>query len=98
MRSVEKYAGAFTTRIQILVNDFAQRAYNASRIHTMGKQRPRWLENDTTMVQVPSQEEFFGHDERKCLPSFDSLTIESQPFYGSHNVRTALSFEQSEFL
>jgi hypothetical protein len=84
MRSVEKYAGAFTNRIQILVNAFAQRAYNATRVHAMGKQRPIWLNNDTTMVQVLSQEEFFGHDERKCLPSFDSLTIENQ-LYNTHS-------------
>lgn len=73
MRSVEKYAGSFTNRIQILVNAFQNQGSN-----TMGKQRPQWLKPDLEKVQVLSQEEFFGPKEQKCLPTFDSLTIENQ--------------------
>lgn len=78
MRSVEKYAGAFTNRIQILVNAFQNVREDESQPVTYGKQRPHWLRNDVEKVQVLSQEEFFGPDERKCLPTFDSLTIENQ--------------------
>ena len=78
MRSVEKYAGSFTNRIQILVNAFPNTRDNESEPITYGKQRPHWLRDDIKKVQVLSQEEFFGPDERKCLPTFDSLTIENQ--------------------
>ncbi|KAJ4290540.1 hypothetical protein N0V90_010757 [Kalmusia sp. IMI 367209] len=77
IRSVEKYAGSFTNRIQILVNAFRTRSQKG-RPHVMSKQRPVWLKDGLDKVQVLSQEEFFGEDERKCLPSFDSLTIENQ--------------------
>jgi hypothetical protein len=80
MRSVEKYAGTFVNRIQVLVNAFEERTHNASWVNKMQKQQPQWLRNDTRQVQVLSQEEFFGPDEKKCLPSFDSLTIENQVY------------------
>ncbi|KAF2179426.1 hypothetical protein K469DRAFT_716424 [Zopfia rhizophila CBS 207.26] len=78
MRSVEKYAGHFANRIQILVNAFQNYREDSSSPITYGKQRPYWLRDDLEKVQVLSQEEFFGPDERKCLPTFDSLTIENQ--------------------
>jgi hypothetical protein len=78
MRSVEKYAGHFANRIQILVNAFKNPQTDVSSPITYGKQRPHWLRSDMEKVQVLSQEEFFGPEERKCLPSFDSLTIENQ--------------------
>ena len=78
MRSVEKYAGHFTNRIQILVNAFKNTKDDESSPTTYGKQRPNWLKDGLQKVQVLSQEEFFGPDERKCLPTFDSLTIENQ--------------------
>jgi hypothetical protein len=78
LRSVEKYAGAFTNSVQILVNAYEKRSHNGSQVQRMGKQRPHWLKDDINQVQVLSQEEFFGPEERKCLPSFDSLTIENQ--------------------
>jgi hypothetical protein len=77
MRSVEKYAGSFTNRIQILVNSF-QKASDGDGAGKTDKQRPLWLKPDLKKVQVLSQEEFFGPDEKKCLPTFDSLTIENQ--------------------
>ncbi|EMD67430.1 hypothetical protein GGP41_007328 [Bipolaris sorokiniana] len=78
MRSVEKYAGHFTNRIQILVNAFKNAKTDDSSPTTYGKQWPHWLRSGIEKVQVLSQEEFFGSEERKCLPSFDSLTIENQ--------------------
>jgi hypothetical protein len=78
MRSVEEYAGAFTNRIQILVNAFEEYDDNGTQVQKMGKQQPCWLKRDAKHIQVLSQEEFFGPEERKCLPSFDSLTIENQ--------------------
>lgn len=76
MRSVEKYAGSFTNRIQILVNSVQKPGKDG--VMTMTKQRPSWLRDDVEKVQIVAQEEFFGPDEKKCLPSFDSLTIENQ--------------------
>jgi len=78
LRSVGKYAHTFANRVQILVNAFEERSPNDNQVLRMGKQRPHWLVDDNQHVQVLSQEEFFGPDERKCLPSFDSLTIENQ--------------------
>lgn len=80
MRSVEKYAGTFVNRVQVLVNAFEERSQNGTHVFRMGKQRPDWLSDETRHipVEVLSQEQFFGPEERKCLPSFDSLTIENQ--------------------
>ncbi|KAF2867465.1 hypothetical protein BDV95DRAFT_502751 [Massariosphaeria phaeospora] len=78
VRSVEKYAGRFTNRIQILMNAFRTVSEEESAPHTYGKQHPNWLKGGLDKVQVLSQEEFFGPDEMKCLPTFDSLTIENQ--------------------
>jgi len=75
VRSVEKYASNFTNRIQFLVNAFQYQDRNGEVAY--GKQRPHWLKEDDK-VQVLSQEDFFGADERKCLPTFNSLTIENQ--------------------
>jgi hypothetical protein len=92
MRSVEKYAGHFTNRIQILVNAFKNFKTDESLPTTFGKQRPHWLRSDMEKVQVLSQEEFFGPEERKCLPSFDSLTIENQLYNTKSEVdRVSLS-------
>lgn len=78
MRSVERYASRFTNRIQILVNGFEQRSADDLDVVRMRKQRPNWLSKKASTVEVLSQEEVFGEEESKCLPSFDSLTIENQ--------------------
>ncbi|KAJ4356779.1 uncharacterized protein N0V89_004815 [Didymosphaeria variabile] len=90
IRSVERYAGYFTNRIQILVNAFQIYSEN-NQSGLMGKQRPRWLKEGSAKVQVVSQEEFFGPEERKCLPSFDSLTIENQ-LYNTKSETDRVSF------
>lgn len=96
MRSVEKYAGHFTNRIQILVNAFKNAKTDDSSPTTYGKQWPHWLRSDIEKVQVLSQEEFFGSEERKCLPSFDSLTIENQLYNTKSEVdRVSLEYPPS---
>jgi hypothetical protein len=97
MRSVEKYAGHFTNRIQILVNAFKNSKSDDSSPTTYGKQRPHWLRTDMEKVQVLSQEEFFGPEERKCLPSFDSLTIENQ-LYNTKSETDRVSLFTTVFL
>lgn len=77
MRSIERYAKSFMNRIQILVNTIELPLSNLTRVPLMEKQRPYWLK-DILKVQVLSQEDFFGTEAMKCLPSFDSLTIENQ--------------------
>lgn len=88
IRSVEKYAGSFRNKIQLLVNSVAnpleaQTATVEGPAEIVGKQRPMWLKNDeetNDVVQVLSQEEFFNEAEQGCLPTFNSLTIENQIF------------------
>lgn len=65
-------------RIQMLVNAFEQPSNEKTGGVKMGKQRPIWLKDESSIVEVLSQEQFFGPEERNCLPSFDSLTIENQ--------------------
>jgi hypothetical protein len=75
IRSVEKQASSFSNNIQILVN--AVEGLNGEML----KQRPNWLKPDSAIgdkLQVLSQEDFFGEEEAKCLPTFNSLTIENQ--------------------
>ena len=88
IRSVEKYAGTFRNKIQLLVNavgdpkDVAN-ATVENPASIIGKQRPMWLKNNThtrNVVQVLSQEDFFDETEQGCLPTFNSLTIENQIF------------------
>jgi hypothetical protein len=77
MRSVEKNAGHLVNRVQILVNAYQDNS-NTTQPVTYERQTPEWLEQDNNKVQLLSQEEFFGPDEQKCLPTFNSLTIENQ--------------------
>jgi len=86
IRSVEKYARSFRNKIQLLVNAVGEEGIadkvnldNPAAIHS--RQRPLWLKNDpetAEVVQVLSQEDFFVGREARCLPTFNSLTIENQ--------------------
>jgi len=88
IRSVEKYAGSFRNKIQLLVNAVANSAESLNAtVETpasiIGKQAPLWLKKDEAtkaVVQVLSQEDFFHQNEQGCLPTFNSLTIENQLF------------------
>lgn len=72
IRSIEKHAGQFRNKIQILVN--------AVRGTELGKQSPSWLKDSKDVVQVLSQEDLFDKEKAGCLPTFNSLTIENQLF------------------
>jgi hypothetical protein len=75
LRSIEKNAGQFRNKIQILVN-----SVNGTED---GKQIPWWLnaeQSTSEVVQILAQEEFFDREMRVCLPTFNSLTIENQIF------------------
>jgi hypothetical protein len=75
LRSIEKHAGQFRNKIQILVNSI-----NGTED---GKQIPWWLNAEPStheIVQVLAQEEFFDREKHVCLPTFNSLTIENQIF------------------
>ena len=88
IRSVEKYAGTFRNKIQLLVNAVADpkdapHATVENPASISGKQAPLWLKQDVAtrkVVEVLSQEDFFDKAEQGCLPTFNSLTIESQLF------------------
>ena len=77
LRSVDLYANGFINKIQILVNSVG---YNSSSTATI-PQRPTWLRDDDPTnddIQILSQEMFFHGQEKRCLPTFNSLSIESQ--------------------
>lgn len=79
VRSVEKYASSFANKIQIVVN--AVDETDDPDVAGYTRQRPLWLSEvaeTTGLIEVLSQEDFFGAEERTALPSFNSLTIESQ--------------------
>jgi hypothetical protein len=81
LRSIEKYAGNFRNKIQILVNSVTGTED--------GKQIPWWLNAEQSThdtVQVLAQEEFFDRDKHVCLPTFNSLTMENQIFNTPSNV------------
>ena len=81
VRSIEKHAGDFRNKIQILVNSL-----NGTED---GKQIPWWLNADqytSDTIEVLAQEEFFDEEKRVCLPTFNSLTIENQIFNTPSNV------------
>jgi len=79
VRSIGKYASSFANKIQIVVNAVDER--DDPDVAGYTKQRPSWLSEvaeTTGLIEVLSQEDFFGAEERTALPSFNSLTIESQ--------------------
>ena len=81
LRSIEKFAGNFRNKIQILVN-----SVNGTED---GKQIPWWLNAEQSthdIVQVLAQEEFFDREKHVCLPTFNSLTMENQIFNTPSNV------------
>lgn len=78
LRSLDQYAAGFVNKIQILVNSVASNRDGAVELRP---QRPAWLRDDKDVdehVQVLGQESFFREDEQQCLPTFNSLAIESQ--------------------
>ncbi|KAH6647864.1 hypothetical protein BKA67DRAFT_523271 [Truncatella angustata] len=81
LRSLNRYAKGFVNKIQILVNSVNDNAEYNRDGRGMRPQRPTWLKDDAAtneFVQVLGQEDFFGDEAKQCLPTFNSLTIESQ--------------------
>ena len=68
IRSVDRYASSFYHKVSVLVNT----VFDEEKLVT---QAPLWANEK---LEVLSQEEFFEGRARRCLPTFDSLTIESQ--------------------
>lgn len=78
LRSLDQYAAGFINKIQILVNSVA---FNGGGGVGLRPQRPSWLRDDDEAnkhVEVLGQESFFREEEQKCLPTFNSLAIESE--------------------
>lgn len=78
-RSLDLYARGFINKIQVLVNSVRGDTWTLEG--DKHPQRPSWLRsNDETegQVEVLPQEFFFGPKEQSCLPTFNSLSIESQ--------------------
>ncbi|KAJ4024673.1 hypothetical protein NW752_003228 [Fusarium irregulare] len=87
IRSVEKFAGDFRNKIQLLVN--AVDKTSDPEFGRFSKQRPLWLKDDDDtklVVETLSQEDFFNEEEHGALPSFNSLTIESQLYNTPSNI------------
>lgn len=88
MRAVEKYAGAFRNKIQILVNAVGEEGSAANATverpaRIRGEQKPLWLNDEphtNRVVEILGQQDFFDENEHGCLPAFNSLTIENQIF------------------
>ncbi|KAI2636271.1 hypothetical protein GGS26DRAFT_581180 [Hypomontagnella submonticulosa] len=79
-RSLDTYAKGFINKIQLLVNSVGNSSYQKDG-GDMRPQRPTWLKNDeetSQHVQILPHESFFSEQAKKCLPTFNSLTIESQ--------------------
>ena len=79
LRSLDQYAAGFVNKIQILVNSVTATGQDGAV--ELRPQRPTWLREDEETeenVQILSQESFFRQEEQKCLPTFNSLAIESE--------------------
>ncbi|KAH8666537.1 hypothetical protein BX600DRAFT_497336 [Xylariales sp. PMI_506] len=81
LRSLDAYARPFINKIQILVNSVMTASGHDSNVKIMAPQRPTWLKEDlptNNLIQVLPQESFFSDEVQHCLPTFNSLSIESQ--------------------
>ncbi|KAH8159723.1 hypothetical protein CIB48_g8514 [Xylaria polymorpha] len=100
LRSLNAYARKFINKIQLLVNSVEDIAA-ASDGADMLPQRPIWLRNnDQTngVVQVLGQESFFGENEKACLPTFNSLSIESQIYMTPSTTDQMIALSDDMFL
>lgn len=79
LRSLDKNAQGFINKIQLLVNS-VQDSTNINETNYR-PQRPLWLNDCASTndnVQILRQEDFFGASVGSCVPTFDSVSIESQ--------------------
>jgi hypothetical protein len=94
-RGIDAYARNFTNKIQILTNSVNENITN------LRPQRPRWLKDDVATqkhVEVLSQEDFFDSTAAACVPTFDSLSIESQIYNTKSSVDQMIALSDDMFL
>lgn len=98
-RSLDRYAKSFINKVQLLVNSVEnESAVEASRY---APQRPHWLKDDNETrrnVQVLRQEDFFAETAKQCLPSFDSVSIETQIHNTPSSVDQLVALSDDMFL
>ncbi|KAI1085358.1 hypothetical protein F5B20DRAFT_132 [Whalleya microplaca] len=100
LRSLDMYAKGFISQVQLLVNSVGDGAYRLDG-RGMRAQRPTWLRDDEGArdhVQILAQEAFFGDAERACLPTFNSLSIESQVFNTPSSTDQLVALSDDMFL
>lgn len=98
-RSLDRYAKSFTNKIQLLVNSVPPTS--APTEDAYRPQRPTWLKDDHETrqnVHILRQEDFFAGTERQCLPSFDSVSIETQLHNTPSNVDQLIALSDDMFL
>lgn len=98
-RSIDRYAKSFTNKIQLLVNSVQNDTDPQSEV--LRPQRPNWLKNDEATrdhVEILAQEDFFANSEKDCLPSFDSLSIETQIHNTPSDVDQLVALSDDMFL
>lgn len=98
-RSLDRYARNITNKIQILTNSVSDNI--ESEIESFRPQRPTWLKEDNTTqqhVEILSQEDFFKGTASECLPSFDSLSIETQIYNTPSTVDQLVALSDDMFL
>ncbi|XDG00429.1 hypothetical protein ABKA04_000044 [Annulohypoxylon sp. FPYF3050] len=100
LRSLDVYAKGFVNKIQLLVNSVTNGSYDKEG-KNMRPQRPIWLKNDENTnehVQVLSHESFFREREKECLPTFNSLSIESQIYMTPSDTDQLVALSDDMFL
>ncbi|KAI1288820.1 hypothetical protein F5Y03DRAFT_379154 [Xylaria venustula] len=100
LRSLNAHARKFINKIQLLVNSVGDNA-DAGDGADILPQRPVWLmdnEETNSTVQVLNQESFFGEKERVCLPTFNSLSIESQIYQTPSDTDHMIALSDDMFL
>lgn len=96
-RSLDKFAKNFTNKIQLLVNSVE----SDSTASNLSPQRPYWLKDDFSTlgnVEVLAQEDFYRESEKHCLPTFDSLSMETQIYATESNVDQLVALSDDMFL
>lgn len=98
LRSLDQYAAGFINKIQILVNSVKANRDGAVELRP---QRPAWLRDDEETdkhVQVLGQESFFREEEQQCLPTFNSLAIESELYMTPSTTDQLVALSDDMFL
>ncbi|KAK6949779.1 hypothetical protein Daesc_008100 [Daldinia eschscholtzii] len=99
LRSLDVYAKGFINKIQLLVNSVGDQYQKDGT--DMRPQRPTWLRDDDETnqhVQVLSHESFFREQDKDCLPTFNSLSIESQIYMTPSSTDQLFALSDDMFL